>query len=185
MRVLPVVAGLLLASAMLRGSAFAVAVAEEGQPAEPAAAESAAGQLICEGAEATEAMLAAFRTREERLLARESAVEDRVQALAVAEAEVEEKLAALAEAEASLSALLAVAETAASNDLAQLTAVYETMKPADATAIFAEMDPNLAAGFLGLMRPESAAAIMAGLEPNRAYAISALLAGRHTNVPTE
>ncbi len=53
-------------------------------------------------------------------------------------------------------ALLAVAETAAQDDLAQLTSVYESMKPADASAIFAEMDPNLAAGFLGMMQPESA-----------------------------
>lgn len=185
MRVLPVVAGLLLASALLRGSTIAVALAEEREATEPPATEETSAPLICEGGEATEAMLTAFRAREERLLARESALEDRARALSVAEAEVDEKLAALAEAEASLSALLAVAETAASNDLAQLTAVYETMKPADATAIFAEMDPNLAAGFLGMMRPDAAAAIMAGLDPGLAYAVSALLAGRHTNVPTE
>jgi hypothetical protein len=35
------------------------------------------------------------------------------------------------------------------------------------------------------MRPEAAAAVMAGLEPATAYAISALIAGRHMNVPTQ
>ena len=103
----------------------------------------------------------------------------------MAETEIEEKLAALADAEASLGAMLDVAKTAASDDLAQLTAVYETMKPAEASAIFAQMDPYLAAGFLGMMRPEAAAAVMAGLEPATAYAISALIAGRHMNVPTQ
>jgi flagellar motility protein MotE (MotC chaperone) len=59
------------------------------------------------------------------------------------------------------------------------------MKPAQASAIFARMDPYLAAGFLGMMRPESAAAVMSGLDPAAAYAISALIAGRHMDVPTQ
>jgi flagellar motility protein MotE (MotC chaperone) len=183
MRVLPVVAGLLLASAALRGTGIVGASLAEAEP--PPAEGAAPSGLVCEESGASESMLAAFRTREERLLAREAAVEDRARALGVAEAEVEEKLAALAEAEQSLSALLDVAESAASDDLAQLTAVYESMKPAEASAIFAQMDPFLAAGFLGMMRPESAAAVMSGLDPAAAYAISALIAGRHMDVPTE
>ena len=182
MRVLPVVAGLLVTSALLRGMGLAFAGTAE---AETAAEGADSAGLICEGSEASETMLAAFRAREERLLAREAAVEDRARALDVTETEVEEKLAALTEAEQSLAAMLDVAETAASDDLAQLTAVYESMKPAEAAAIFAQMDHYLAAGFLGIMRPESAAAVMAGLEPATAYAISALSAGRHSAVPTE
>jgi flagellar motility protein MotE (MotC chaperone) len=186
MRVLPVVAGLLLASAVLRGTGLIGAgLAEAETPAGAGSADPAASGLVCEDSGASETMLAAFRAREERLLAREAAVEDRARALGVAEAEIEEKLAALAEAEQSLSALLDVAETAASDDLARLTAVYENMKPAQASAIFARMDPYLAAGFLGMMRPESAAAVMSGLDPAAAYAISALIAGRHMDVPTQ
>lgn len=184
MKVLPVVAGLLLASAVLRATSLAGEGAET--PAADASPETGEGSgLVCEGADASETMLAAFRAREERLLAREAAVEDRARALNVTEGEVTEKLAALAEAEQSLAALLAVAETAASDDLAQLTAVYETMKPVQAAAIFTQMDPNLAAGFLGMMRPEAAAAVMAGLDPATAYVISALIASRHSGVPTE
>ena len=182
MRVLPVVAGLLLASAFLRATGFGgVGTAEAEAPADPAPSSG----LVCDEAQASETMLAAFRAREERLLAREAAVEDRARALGVAETEIEEKLAALADAEASLGTMLDVAKTAASDDLAQLTTVYETMKPAEASAIFAQMDPYLAAGFLGMMRPEAAAAVMAGLEPATAYAISALIAGRHMGVPTQ
>jgi flagellar motility protein MotE (MotC chaperone) len=182
MKFLPVVAGLLLASAVLRATSLAGEGAET--PAADASPETGGGSgLVCEGADASETMLAAFRAREERLLAREAAVEDRARALDVTEGEVTEKLAA--EAEQSLAALLAVAETAASDDLAQLTAVYETMKPVQAAAIFTQMDPNLAAGFLGMMRPEAAAAVMAGLDPATAYVISALIASRHSGVPTE
>ena len=186
MRVLPVVAGLLLASAVLRGTGLIGAgLAEAETPAGAGSTDPAASGLVCEDSGASETMLAAFRAREERLLAREAAVEDRARALDVTEGEVTEKLAALAEAEQSLAALLAVAETAASDDLAQLTAVYETMKPVQAAAIFTQMDPNLAAGFLGMMRPEAAAAVMAGLDPATAYVISALIASRHSGVPTE
>ncbi len=56
---------------------------------------------MSEGVEGTEAMLEAFRAREERLVLREAQLDDRLQALAVAEAEISEKLAALTEAEAS------------------------------------------------------------------------------------
>ena len=182
MRVLPIVAGLLLSSAVLRAAGLAGAVQAEAEAPEQAVAETG---LICDGPQASASMLDAFRAREERLLAREAAVEDRARALGVAENEIDEKLAALGEAEKSLGALLDVAKSAASDDLAQLTAVYEAMKPAEAAAIFAQMDPFLAAGFLGMMRPESAAAVMAGLEPGAAYAISALIAGRHMDVPTE
>ncbi len=184
MRVLPVVCGLLLSSALLRGVGIAGAETASSASEEDVAAATAP-EMVSEDVEGPEAMLEAFRAREERLVMREAQLEDRMQALTVAEAEITEKLEALTEAEASLRALLAVAETAAQDDLAQLTSVYESMKPADASAIFAEMDPNLAAGFLGMMQPDSAAAVLAGLEPGAAYAISALLAGRHAAVPTE
>lgn len=182
MKVLPAVAGILLLSALLRGTGLATAGLAAGADEPDPVTGSAA---MCDSGADTAALLSAFSAREERLVAREGAVEDRARALEVAETALNAKLAALSEAEESLAALLAVAESAASDDLAQLTAVYETMKPADAAAIFAQMDLNLAAGFLGLMRPESAAAVMGGLDPGTANAISALLAGRHTNVPTE
>ena len=85
-------------------------------------------------------------------------------------------------AEAGLDAAIAQASAAAEDDVAQLTAVYESMKPKDAAALFETMEPAFAAGFLGRMRPEAAAAVMTGMSPDRAYAVSAILAGRNAEL---
>lgn len=128
-------------------------------------------------------MLVAFKNREERIerLEREMAV--RQKALRVADEEIERRLVVLQQAEESLRSLLAIADTAAEDDLSKLTTVYENMKPKDAAALFEEMEPGFAAGFLGRMRPDAAAGIMAGLSPQKAYTISVLLAGRNADVP--
>jgi flagellar motility protein MotE (MotC chaperone) len=130
------------------------------------------------------AILAQIQTREARVKAREAAMAEREQALHVAETTIAENLKALVAAETDLKATLALADSAAENDLARLTAVYENMKPKEASPLFAAMDPQFAAGFLARMRPDAAAAIMAGLEPEAAYTISVVLAGRNANVPT-
>jgi flagellar motility protein MotE (MotC chaperone) len=83
------------------------------------------------------------------------------------------------EAEARLRGLMTLAEESAEGDLAQLTSVYENMKPKDASLLFERMSPDFAAGFLGRMRPDAAAAIMSGLPPELGYSISVLLAGRN------
>ena len=92
---------------------------------------------------------------------------------------------ALEEAEGILNATIAMAESASQTDVAQLTTVYENMKPKEAAALFEEMSPEFAAGFLGLMRPDVAAAIMTRLAPATAYSFSVVLAGRNANAPTE
>jgi flagellar motility protein MotE (MotC chaperone) len=130
-------------------------------------------------------VLALLDMRSSALTERESALADRVQALVVVEAQIASNMAALTEAEASLEATIALASTAAEDDLARLTTVYENMKAKEAAPLFAAMSPDFAAGFLGRMRPDAAAAIMARLEPSAAYSISVLLAGRNAAVPTE
>lgn len=130
-------------------------------------------------------VLKALQAREKALAEREKQLEDRVQAMKIADTAIEEKLAALEAAERSLSATLALADGASENDLAQLTTVYEKMKPKESAALFETMDPAFAAGFLARMRPESAAGIMAKLSPEAGYRVSAILAGRHTSVPKE
>lgn len=130
-------------------------------------------------------LLEAFRQREERITARESLLADREGALARASAEIEERLAALGEAEESLSAMIALAESAATDDLVRLTAVYENMRPQDAAALFETMDSSFGAGFLGMMDPAAAAAIMGRLTPETAYSISAVLAGRNVSAPRD
>lgn len=173
---------LLFASGVVRlgghaDMALAVGTETPAEPAEPAA--------TCVPEQGTEALLEAFRTRESRLAERERALADREQAVAVATAQIDEKIAELAAAEQSLSEMIAMADSAAQDDLDRLTAVYENMKPQDAAALFETMDPAFSAGFLGMMQPAAAAAIMAGLTPERAYSISVILAGRNTGAPTE
>ncbi|MGP6089161.1 MotE family protein [Antarctobacter jejuensis] len=130
-------------------------------------------------------LVAALNAREARIRERETAIDVRMQALAVAEEEISRKLKALEEAEDSLRSTLALARTAAEDDIAKLTDVYANMKPKQAAALFEEMDPEFAAGFLGRMRPDAAAAIMAGMTPQAAYLTSVILAGRNANVPKE
>ena len=176
-QVMQVIIGLLLASAMLRlateaGPAIAEISAQTG-------AETQAPEAGDDG------FIAALLERERLLSEREAAFEARLEAMRIAEAELQENLAALEAAEASLLATIAMAETASASDVAQLTAVYENMKPKEAAALFAEMSPDFAAGFLAVMRPDTAAAIMSELEPETAYAFSVVLAGRNAAVPDE
>ncbi|WP_341367493.1 magnesium transporter MgtE N-terminal domain-containing protein [Yoonia sp. BS5-3] len=176
---LHLIAGLLVASAIVRiGAQSGPALAEGATMATEVEPETTPPVE-------TDALLAAFQAREARLVTQEAQLRDRLQALRVAEVEIEEKLQALRDAEEALSATIALAESASETDLAQLTTVYENMKPKDAAALFEEMTPQFAAGFLGLMRPDAAAQIMTELEPETAYSFSVVLAGRNANVPTQ
>lgn len=176
---LHIVAGLLVASALVRiATHTGAALAEEQQDASKT-------PVVAEQAVETDALLAAFQAREARLAEGETQLRNRLQALRVAEMEIEEKLEALRAAEQALSATIAQADSASANDLTMLATVYENMKPKEAAALFAEMPPAFAAGFLGMMRPEAAALVMTELPPETAYSFSVVLAGRNANVPTQ
>ncbi len=182
------IAALLLGSAALRIGLEAEAAFAETPDANTGgevAAEEDPETFACRGADGFEPLIEALRAREARVAAREAEIEDRMHALSVADAEITRRLEELAAAEAALRETLAQAETAAENDLARLTAVYENMKPAEAAALFETMDPGFAAGFLGRMRPEAAAGVMAGLTPETAYTVSVMLAGRNAGAPRE
>ena len=178
--VLQVISCLLIASAVLR---FATEVG----PAMANETLDAAPEEVNLPAETpqTDTLLSALQTREMRLTEREQQISARMEALRTAEAEIDQKLQSLVEAEARLSATIALADSAAQTDLAQLTTVYENMKPKEAADLFAQMPPRFAAGFLGLMRPDAAALIMTELDPEIAYSFSVVLAGRNADVPTE
>lgn len=171
----------------LIGSAFVRLGGETGA----AIAEMASGQSIdvapesCTEDEDIAALLTLLREREATIAAKESALTDRAQAISVAEEQIRRNLAALEQAEADLQRMISLSSEAAEDDLAQLTAVYENMKPKQAAEVFAAMTPVFAAGFLSRMRTDAAAQILAGLEPETAYAISVLLAGRNASAPTE
>lgn len=129
------------------------------------------------------ALLDALIKREEKVKETEERQALRAESLEQAKKEIESKLVQLEALEERLSKTLAQARGAEEKDLARLTTVYESMKPAEAAALFEAMEASFAAGFLGRMRSDSAAAIMAGLDPQKAYTISVLLAGRNGKVP--
>jgi flagellar motility protein MotE (MotC chaperone) len=183
-----VIALLLVASGVVRlaggtGAAIAREVADFGtdRPAVMAALAPAA----CVSGPQIESLLEDLEAERAALAVRRGTLDMRESDLAASLSLVGTQLAALEEAEAELRSLISMAETASESDIAQLTTVYENMKPKEAAAVFERMAPQFAAGFLGRMRPEAAARILAGLEPETAYGVSAILAGRNAAVPTE
>lgn len=126
-----------------------------------------------------------LKDREQRLAASELALEQRRVDIETSRMAVLKQLASLEEAEARLESRLASSSEASESDLAQLTAVYQAMKPKMAAELFEAMDPEFAAGFLARMAPESAAAVFSGLKPETAYAVSVVLAGRNANALKE
>ncbi|MBS8271705.1 hypothetical protein DYI26_23825, partial [Halomonas litopenaei] len=130
--VLQVITCLLVASAVLRlATEVGPAMANEGTdvPVEEANVPAA-------DTGATNSLLSALQARERRLTEREAQLTARMEALRVAEEEIDQKLEQLVAAEARLSATIALADTAAESDLAQLTTVYENMKPREAADLF-------------------------------------------------
>ncbi len=181
--VLLILSTFLVASALLRfgegvGRAFARA---------PEATEesSTPSTQTCETPEDMKALLDALQERGRMLEERETALRNREQVLKLVEQEAGQKIAALTTAEEDLRRMIALTESAAENDVAQLTKVYESMKPKQAAALFEEMDPVFAAGFLARMRPDAAADVLAGLSPGVAHGISVILAGRNATAPRQ
>ncbi|MET4101429.1 flagellar motility protein MotE (MotC chaperone) [Roseovarius sp. MBR-78] len=173
---LAVIAALLLGSALVRlGDGVGQAMARS----EADAARAPDSPAQCETPADLQQLLTEMTARESRLSEDEAALADRREALALVDAQIARKLEELAAAEDSLRRTLAIAETAAEDDIARLTRVYETMKPKQAAALFEQMDASFAAGFLARMRPDAAAEIMAGLSPEAAHMLSVVLAGRN------
>lgn len=171
----------LVASAVIRiGDSAAQAFA---LPSDTAETSTPSPRLACETSEDLKLLLAALQKRDVKLKEQEDALRARLNALSLADQEITRKMTELTEAEEDLRQMVALTESAAENDVSQLTKVYEAMKPKQASVLFEEMDPVFAAGFLARMRPESAADILAGLSPTAAHGISVILAGRNANAP--
>ena len=130
-------------------------------------------------------LLARLRAREQDLTRREEELDLRDKTLEKLSQEIGARLEELSAAEETLRQTMAIADSAAENDLENLTKVYENMKPKDAAVLFEAMEPSFAAGFLGRMQAASAAQILSGLSPEKAYAISLTLSGRNIDAPTD
>jgi flagellar motility protein MotE (MotC chaperone) len=178
--VLHVVAALFLASAVLR-------ISTEAGPALAQTAQSRGEVALAEVPQVDDddTFFAALRAREASLDQREAQIDEKLKIMEDAQVDLETQMLALLRAEEALQSTIAMAETASQSDVAQLTSVYENMKPKEAAALFEEMSPDFAAGFLGLMRPDVAASIMTELTPETAYSFSVVLAGRNANTPTQ
>lgn len=147
------------------------------------AALAATDPATCLPAGEPDALMQAIAARTRNLDEREQYVTTREAALAIAETRIGEQLQALEAAEQRLAATLSRADSAADEDVARLTAVYERMKPDAAAAIFETMDVNFAAGFLARMQPEYAAGILSAMPADLAYSVSVIIAGRNAAAP--
>lgn len=143
------------------------------------------GSDMCIPNPAFSTMMEDLTARETRLIEAEVAIEQKRVDVELSRRAILEQLVRLEDAEARLEARMAVSSTASEDDLAQLTAVYQAMKPKVAAQLFEAMDPEFAAGFLVRMAPESAAAIVSGMKPAIAYAVSVIVAGRNANALRE
>ena len=180
------IACLLGSSAVLRLGLSATQVFAEGAVVEKAAMEEKPVEAQpAVDRDTLSTLLASLQERERALEEREKEVAMRMQAMKMAREEIDKKLAHLEQVEEELRSTIALANSAAEEDLARLTAVYENMKPKDAAGLFEEMDADFAAGFLSRMRPDAAASIMTGLTPQKAYTISVVLAGRNADIPKD
>lgn len=141
--------------------------------------------ISCQSDEESYALIGALLKREKDVEEKELLIARKMKAIQIAKAEVLENIDVLKNVETRLEATMVRAQTAAEDDLAKLTSVYETMKPKEAAALFEAMSPDFAAGFLARMRSDAAGAVMAGLMPETAYTISVILAGRNANAPSE
>ncbi len=172
----------LVVLALILGCAGALRLASGiGLAMSSATADTSAAPVNCPTPPA--ALAAALAGREAQVKAQEQAIAERMAALNLSDQAITKRMGELQTAEDDLKKTLAIADGASEKDLAQLTAVYEAMKPADAANLFQTMAPEFAAGFLGRMQPASAAAILTGMKSDKAYEISVLLAGRNALAP--
>ena len=175
---------LFLGSAVLRIATGAGSVWAADQPAPVAAppavtAHALPAPALCQTEADLQRLLDALLSREAAVESEEARITARLAELAETEARAK---AAQAEAEVARAALedtMALADSASETDLAQLTQMYERMKPKAAAAVFATMEPEFAAGFVGRMQPDAGAAVLAAMPPEAAYSVSVILAGRN------
>ena len=175
--VLPLLAGVLLTSALLRTGGVSVGdwiapMAEAGRASDAAASET---DGIAE-------LLTALQPRQADLDAREESLKKDAARLEEGRSALAKQLSKITAAETELRTLLNMADRAAEDDLTRLATVYENMKPAEAGALFEQMPPAFAAGFLGLMPPAAAARILAEVRPETAFAVSVVMAGRNVDI---
>lgn len=172
-----------LLSAVLRLGTHGMAIAESLTPEPHTPLPSPPAE--CEVDPDIAGLLASIKERQEQIGVKEQEIVSRRLALDEIETRVASEMVALRSAQEQLAGTLAIADSAAENDLNRLTEVYENMKPKNAAGIFETMDMTFAAGFLSRMKPQAAAGVLSELPAEKAYAISVVMAGRNARAPKE
>ena len=170
---------LLVGSGLMRLGTVGMAIAEQN-----GLKDSIAPKEGIDNPEEASQLLAVLRQRSDELDALELELLDKEKALAASELVIRQNLEKLEETEKRLSQTIAAVDSASTDDVDALTAVYESMKPKTAAPLFEQMTPDFAAGFLSRMRPDAAAGILAGLTAEHGYAVSVVMAGRNATAPT-
>ncbi|WP_298258923.1 hypothetical protein [uncultured Litoreibacter sp.] len=171
-----IVSMLLLSGSIRLGSiGFAIASSPKELPVE----------AVCVTDAETQELMAMLNQRSKSIDLLEKAQAEREVKLRQAEADILANLERVEAAEAKLAQTIQRVDSASSDDIGQLTAVYQSMKPKDAALLFEQMSPDFASGFLSQMPPAVAAGILSGLSAEKAYAISVVLAGRNADAPKQ
>lgn len=180
---LAVLAAGFAASAVLRAGEVVAGLPAIAQDLAEAERVEAASPIALPEAPEAEALIAELLEREERLIERENALEDRAQTLEAIEARIRSQLLTLEQAQERLEETAVIVDDAAGRDVRHLAKMYAAMKSDQAAAIFNRMTPSFAAGFLAKMDAEAAALILSDMDAEKAYAVSLILASRNVDAP--
>ena len=180
---IPTLGAFFLASALLRvmGGIPEVMAAGGETPVAPQPDPPHTQAALCVDDAELQRILDAVRAREAAVAETEAALEKQAAQIAADRQDADARTEEARRAEADLKATMATADAASETDLAQLTQVYQRMKPKQAAALFEAMAPQFSAGFLARMSAESAAGILAAMTPEAAYSVSVILAGRNAD----
>lgn len=181
--ILAFIVAMLLLSGSLRLGAIGFAVASSRTDGDTTPNKDPVSECVTDTE--TIELMELLKARAERITEIEEEQAKRQEDLDAAEATILTNLSRVEDAETRLSQTIQVVDGASSDDINQLTAVYQSMKAKDAALLFEQMPPEFAAGFLGEMSPAAVGGILSGLSSEKAYAVSVVLAGRNANAPKQ
>ncbi len=123
-------------------------------------------------------LLQDLRVRREEIERREDAVIQKEGLLKAAEDRIEKKIAELSDIRVDIEALIKKYDEQEEQQIKDLVAIYEKMKPKDAAKIFDELDLDVLLQMFDKMKSSKSAPILASMRPARAKQITAKIAER-------
>ena len=123
-------------------------------------------------------LLQDLRVRREEIERREDAVIQKEGLLKAAEDRIEKKIAELSKIRVDIEALIKKYDEQEEQQIKDLVAIYEKMKPKDAAKIFDELDLSVLLQMFDKMKSSKSAPILASMRPARAKQLTAKIAER-------